>query len=167
MTRKPEHIAHFARQWVGTPFHHQGRVRGVGCDCIGMVMGALTEAGIKSRLRDANGAPQDFTCFDDPTYAPDPNSARLKQTLDTHLYPIPFNALAAGDVALFRIIHLPQHVGIIGHHPAHGLSLIHAYAPAGKVVEETFTASWRTRLIGAYRVPVLNVGAVTQNAVGD
>ena len=28
-----------ARSWLGTPWHHQASLKGVGCDCIGFVRG--------------------------------------------------------------------------------------------------------------------------------
>ena len=28
-----------ARLWTGTPYHHQASLRGVGCDCLGLVRG--------------------------------------------------------------------------------------------------------------------------------
>lgn len=28
-----------ARQWLGTPYRHQASVRGVGCDCLGLIRG--------------------------------------------------------------------------------------------------------------------------------
>ncbi len=32
-------IVEAARQWIGTPYHHQASVRGVGTDCLGLVRG--------------------------------------------------------------------------------------------------------------------------------
>jgi NlpC/P60 family putative phage cell wall peptidase len=142
-----------ARSWVGTPFHHQGRVKKAGCDCIGMVLGALHNVGARSRARDEAGNVVPFTAFDRTDYSPDPNSDRLEHTLDEHLIEIPVASIRKGDVLLFKIIHLPQHVGIVGDHPSGGLSLIHAYSPAGKVVEEPLGKMWLTRVIAAYRVP--------------
>ncbi len=149
-----EKIVAEARAWMGTPWHHQGRKKGVGCDCIGLVLGVLHHAGARSRKLDGAGNPVPFTAFDRTDYAPDPNSQRLKVTLDTHLRPIAVESIRAGDVLLFKVVHLPQHVGIVADHPCgEGLSLIHAYSGAGKVVEESLASSWLTRCIAAYRVP--------------
>ena len=42
-----------ARTWIGTPYHHQASIRGVGADCIGLVRGVYRElAG-----REAEGLP--------------------------------------------------------------------------------------------------------------
>ncbi|MDX3810210.1 MAG: peptidase P60, partial [Bosea sp. (in: a-proteobacteria)] len=32
-----------AREWLGTPYHHQASLRGVGCDCLGLVRGLWRE----------------------------------------------------------------------------------------------------------------------------
>ena len=36
-----------ARKWVGTPFHDQASLKGVGCDCKGLVWGVARELGRK------------------------------------------------------------------------------------------------------------------------
>ena len=32
-----------ARTWLGTPYHHQASLKGVGTDCLGLVRGVLCE----------------------------------------------------------------------------------------------------------------------------
>lgn len=121
-----------ARACLGTPFHHQGRKPGVGLDCIGLIIMALQAAGwpVNDRL----------------DYAPRPDGCSLRQALKDHgaVEVAPF---AAGDVLLFRYDHQPQHVAL-----ATGAdTMIHAFAPAGRVVETSLGAYWRRRLLGAYR----------------
>lgn len=142
-----------ARQWLGTPFHHQGRKRGGGCDCIGFVMGVLSAAGLHSRFENKCGQAHPFERFDVFGYAPDPNSQFLQKAMAEHFDEIDPQTAQAGDILLFRILKLPQHVGFVANHPMGGLSLIHAYAPARRVVEERLTENWRARIIGAFRVP--------------
>ena len=38
-----ERIIAAARGWLGTPYHHQASLRGVGCDCLGLVRGVWRE----------------------------------------------------------------------------------------------------------------------------
>jgi NlpC/P60 family putative phage cell wall peptidase len=38
MTTRGEIVA-AARSWLGTPYHHQASVKGVGCDCLGLIRG--------------------------------------------------------------------------------------------------------------------------------
>ena len=44
-----------ARACIGTPFHHQGRAIGIGLDCIGLIVVALTAAGFSVRDRSDYG----------------------------------------------------------------------------------------------------------------
>ena len=39
----PEAIVGCARGWLGTPYHHQASVKGVGCDCLGLIRGVWRE----------------------------------------------------------------------------------------------------------------------------
>src|SRR5262245_46482540 len=38
-----EAIVVAARGWLGTPYHHQASLRGVGCDCLGLIRGVWRE----------------------------------------------------------------------------------------------------------------------------
>ncbi len=38
-----EDIITAARAWAGTPYHHQASVKGVGCDCLGLIRGLWRE----------------------------------------------------------------------------------------------------------------------------
>ena len=42
-TTPREAIVAAARGWIGTPYQHQGSLRGVGCDCLGLVRGVWRE----------------------------------------------------------------------------------------------------------------------------
>ena len=39
----PMHVIAAARGWLGTPYHDQASVKGVGCDCLGLVRGIWRE----------------------------------------------------------------------------------------------------------------------------
>ncbi|MFX9112545.1 hypothetical protein ABTN46_19735, partial [Acinetobacter baumannii] len=40
---EPRTIVDLARSWLGTPYRHQSSLRGVGCDCLGLVRGLWRE----------------------------------------------------------------------------------------------------------------------------
>ena len=62
----------------------------------------------------------------------------------------PVKEIGAGDILLFRYDHQPQHVAL-----ATGPdTMIHSFAPAGKVVETSIGDYWKHRLTGVYRVTV-------------
>jgi NlpC/P60 family putative phage cell wall peptidase len=39
----PEEIIAAARSWIGTPYRHQASLKGVGCDCLGLLRGVWRE----------------------------------------------------------------------------------------------------------------------------
>ena len=48
-----------AREWIDTPFHHQARLKGVGVDCVGLVIGVARELALVPES--VSAAPS--TCF--------------------------------------------------------------------------------------------------------
>jgi cell wall-associated NlpC family hydrolase len=60
--------------------------------------------------------------------------------------------MRSGDVALFAYEHT-RHLAVVANYHAGGLSIIHAYEPAGKVVENRLDDEWRRRLRAVYRLP--------------
>jgi NlpC/P60 family putative phage cell wall peptidase len=121
-----------ARACLGTPFHHQGRAAGVGLDCIGLVIVALNATGIAVRDR--------------ADYGRRPDGKSLTEALTEH-GATPADPIQAGDILLFRYDGQPQHVALA----TGGETMIHSFAPAGKVVETLIGAYWRRRLVGVYR----------------
>lgn len=127
-----------ARAWLGTPFHHQGRLQGIGCDCVGLVIGVAEAIGVP--VQDQTG------------YSPEPQGRALRNALDAQLLPIA--APVPGCVVLMRIGREERHVGIVATHPSTGaLSLIHAWLQAGAVVEHHLDDTWRRRIVQSYEIP--------------
>lgn len=40
---RTEEVIELARTWLGTPYHHQASLKGVGADCVGLVRGVYRE----------------------------------------------------------------------------------------------------------------------------
>lgn len=82
-----------ARGWIGTPYHHQASLKGVGCDCLGLVRGVWREIYGREPERP-------------PAYTADWAETGLRETLrdaaGRHLTPLSLIDRAAGDVILFR-----------------------------------------------------------------
>ena len=127
-----------AREWLGTPWHHQGALKGVGCDCAGLVMGVAREAGIVDVA--VSGYPRL------------PRGHELESYCDAHMQRVPREAMRPGDVGAFRYGGDPQHLAIIGEQGGR-LTMIHAHAPARKVVEVALAEPWCSRLAIVYRIP--------------
>lgn len=130
------HIVEAARGWLGTPWHHQARVRGVGVDCVGLVAEVGREVGLE--VADVTG------------YRRMPTGRELRQALTKHLIEIDPEHARAGDVLLFNYAQAggEAHVAIV---TAPG-QMIHAYEPDGAVIEHSIGAKWGRRIAGAFRV---------------
>ncbi len=136
-----------ARSWIGTSFHHQGRVKKNatskgGCDCIGLIIGVTSALGIKCKG-------YSLAQLDNKNYSKHPDGVSLKAALDEYLTPIPVNSIQPGDVLLIRFNKEPQHVAFVGDYGG-GLSLIHCYIQARGVVEHVLDDYWMERVVGAY-----------------
>lgn len=129
-----EAVIESARSWLGTPYHHLAKVKGVGVDCAQFIIAAFEEAGVE---------------IDDPgTYSSDwhlhRSEERYVEFMERYLvrlddaeasinervtqdYPIP----SPGDVLAFRVGRTFSHGGIVTEWPY----FIHSSLPAG-IVEE-------------------------------
>lgn len=138
----PKHVT-AARAWLGTRWRHRGRRPGVWLDCVGLVVCALEAAGrrVKDRL----------------LYGREPEKDNLRAALIEEFgQPLPKAQAQVGDIALFRGVEYPLHVGIIGDYALGGLSVIHACNEPGarKVTENRLAEQWLDRLLEVYR-PVI------------
>ena len=133
-----------ARTWLGTPFHHQARLKGKGCDCLGLVVGVVDELGLKDKdgVKLAN--------YDEVTYSREPDGVYLTQKLTGLLEEIPIEEARPGDLALFKVRENPQHLAILSDYEG-GLGMIHSFAPSRRVVEHRLDDDWQLRLLKVFR----------------
>lgn len=130
-----------ARAWIGTPYRHQASLRGVGCDCLGLLRGVW---------RAVVGAEPEAP----PPYAPDWAEAggadSLLAAARRHLVEVERGETAAGRVLLFRWrAHLPaKHLAIA----TSDRSMIHAHDGAG-VAEVALRPWWGRHLAHVFRFP--------------
>lgn len=143
MTIAIDIVAH-ARGWLGTPFHHQARLKGVGCDCLGLIVGVVNELGLK----DAQGTP--LAAYDEVTYSREPDGAYLIEKLVGLLDEVPVVDMQAGDLALFRVRDNPQHLAILTDYE-NTIGMIHCFAQARRVVEHRLDDGWKSRLLKVFR----------------
>jgi len=136
-----------ARSWVGTPFHHQAALKGVGCDCAGLVRGVAEACDL------APGFLQRWRGHSN--YGRVPNPRRMERTLRAFLLPVPLAEMRVGDVLWMQWRRdLPMHLGLLAAHEGR-LTLIHALEDIGRVVEHGLTAEWRCRVVSVWRYPAL------------
>jgi cell wall-associated NlpC family hydrolase len=139
-----------ARTWLGTPFHHQGRLKEVGCDCLGLFIGIAKELDVYSPDDDRKLADLDII-----NYSATPNTERLIRELEQNLEQISPDDLKPGTLALFNVINSPQHLGIITDYAGGELGLLHSISGRG-VVEHHLNQDWRSRICRAYRLTEKN-----------
>ena len=140
----PDDVIAAARAWLGTPYHDQASLRGVGCDCLGLARGVW---------RDLVGAePQPI-----PPYSRDWGETGVREVLADGargmMIEIPPAQMGPGALVLFRMAPraIAKHVGILTA-PDH---FIHAYDRLG-VIEEALTTAWVRRIAFAFRFPTAN-----------
>jgi cell wall-associated NlpC family hydrolase len=128
-----------ARSWLRTPYMHQARNKGVGVDCVGLLIGVARNAGLCEPDADLNG------------YSRQPDG-QLLGLCDAYMTRIAVADIQAGDVIATHYGMDPCHLAFIGDHPQ-GLSMIHALCRAdgrGLVVEHRLDETNRARIVAAY-----------------
>lgn len=132
-----------ARTWIGTPYRHQASLKGVGCDCLGLLRGVW-----RGVLGDEPEAPPPYAAgWAEAADGADP----LVEAARRHLLAIGRDAEpGSGDVLLFAFrAHLPaKHCAV-----ATGAgTMIHAHDGA-VVTEVAITPWWRRHLAHVFRFP--------------
>jgi NlpC/P60 family putative phage cell wall peptidase len=93
MPNTRSHIVTLARQWLGTPYHHQASLKGVGTDCVGLIRGIWREL--------LGPEPQAL-----PAYTRDWAETHGRETLleaaRRHLIEVAPSEAQPGDVLVFR-----------------------------------------------------------------
>ena len=130
-----------ARAWIGTPYLHQASLRGVGCDCLGLVRGVW---------REMIGPEPEAA----PPYTPDWAEAGGVEALALagarHFTPVATGEFKPGDALLFRWRDdaPAKHLAIA----SSGRTMVHAHGGA-RVCETAISPWWRRRLAYAFAFP--------------
>lgn len=132
-----------ARTWISTRWQHQGRLKGVGVDCAGLIIGVARELGL---------ADVDFA-----NYSRHPDGSSLRHVCGMHMRRVPLHLVKQADVLMLTFTTDPEHLAIVGELEGRR-TIIHAYASARKVVENDLDALWLSRIRGAYRMPGIEDG---------
>lgn len=133
------------RSWIGTPYRHQASLKGVGCDCLGLVRGVWR----------ALIGPEPAIA---PPYSRDWAEASGEESLAAaaraHLFEIERTAFQGGDLLLFRYRERfpAKHAAIVTACAADAPLMAHAHDGAA-VAEVAVAPWWRRRLAYAFRFP--------------
>lgn len=112
-----------ALTWLETPYHNHGRVKGVGVDCLQILLGVYVDA-LKMRppIDIDNYAPQWHLHRSEELYLQGLESAGA----------LPVQSPALGDIALFKFGRTFSHAAIVVEEGADPL-MLHAYIGAGVI----------------------------------
>lgn len=137
----PARVIAAARGWLGTPYHDQASLKGVGCDGLGLA---------RSVWREVVGK-EPFTI---PPYSRDWGETGSREVLAEGarrmMIELPVADAGPGALVLFRMRPnaIAKHVGIL----TAPERFIHAYERLG-VIEEPLTTVWRRRVAFAFLFP--------------
>nr|WP_223115871.1 NlpC/P60 family protein [Paracoccus amoyensis] len=137
----PDRVISAARGWLGTPYHDQASLKGIGCDCLGLARGVWREV--------VGDEP-----FPIPPYSRDWGETGSREVLAEGarrmMIELPVAAAGPGALVLFRMRPgaIAKHVGILTAPDR----FIHAYEGLG-VIEEPLTQAWRRRIALAFLFP--------------
>lgn len=134
------YIAEVARTWLGTPYHHQAALKGVGADCIGLVRGVYKEL----YGHDPSGTPR----YSESWGEVNPDELLLKGARD-YLEEVWYSNYKLGDVLIFRVKNAAsaKHCSIVSGHD----TMIHAVST--KAVIETNIGAWSKKIAGVFQFP--------------
>jgi hypothetical protein len=148
-TRKQ--VVDCARTYIGTPFQHQGRVKGLACDCVGLVYMVADEL----RLRDRSGNKIDK--YEHVNYHAQPTDSFVHSECQRLLIEKPTEQMQTGDVLTLKMPTIPCHVAIVSRlyvgTPNECFGIIHSFSLAGKVVETILDSKTKSRTHGCFSFP--------------
>lgn len=138
---KRDDIVTAAHGWVGTPYHDQATLKGVGADCLGLLRGIWREL--------LGDEPEEV-----PPYGPGWDEVHAQEHMlrvcRTHLKERPLDYRAPGTVLVFRMFEkaVAKHCGIV----VSETTMIHAQRGHG-VVEVSLGHHWDRRVAGVFTFP--------------
>lgn len=138
----PDHaVVATARSWLGTPYLHQASLKGVGCDCLGLILGIWSD--LTGKIA---SVPNDYSS----AWSEIDRSERLLNGLRKQLIEIDEQENEAGTVAALRLRRnrAVKHLIILTGND----TFIHAYE-GNSVVENSLSDFWRSRIVARFKLP--------------
>lgn len=134
-------VVETARTWIGTPYHHQASIKGVGCDCLGLVRGVYREL-----CGDEPEAMPSYT----PDWAEGKGTETLLQGARRHLGECSPDEAEPGDILVFRLRNrtMAKHMSVL----ATPATMIHAMEH-GPACEVHYGKWWQRHCAAAFSFP--------------
>lgn len=130
--------------WVDTPYHHHGMVKGAGVDCAMLVAAVALEHGCltKERLATAINYPTQWHLHN--------REERLLEQIEAFgAVRVDDSTLSPGDIVTFKYGRTTSHLGIM----VSATEFVHARVDMGKVVINSFNEEFRKRWTATYQFP--------------
>jgi NlpC/P60 family putative phage cell wall peptidase len=134
---KREEVVQEAQTWLGTPYHHQGRIKGAGVDCAMLLIEVFRTCSLIPEI-------------DPRPYPPD---WHLHRDAERYLgwvkrYARAVDAPKPGDIALFQFGRCVSHGAIVVEWPI----VIHSYLHDGCILADATAAPLHGRARGFYSI---------------
>lgn len=134
---KRDEVIAEAITWLGTPYHHQGTVKGAGVDCGQLLIEVFHAVGLVDK-HDAGYYPSDWHF----------HRSEERYLMAVQKYAKPTETPQKGDIALFKFGRCISHGAIIVEWPL----MIHSHLGRGTVYVNANDAELAGRLAGFYTV---------------
>jgi NlpC/P60 family putative phage cell wall peptidase len=146
-------IAAEARTWLGTPYAHRQRLKGVGCDCAGLPLEIYAHVGLIP--------PTDVGLYSNQWHLHRSKELYL-EWVERFSLEIPLAQAQAGDFLIWRFGRTYSHGGIL----VDDRHVVHAYARVGKVIlDNTLTqAELKSSPVKAFTFWPKDEGGVTDGS---
>lgn len=115
-----------AREYLGTPHIHHGRLKGIGIDCAGLLICIARELGISEKD------------FNNTNYSPINNGSELLSEVLGKCHEIPNEDGRPADVVIMEVFRHPQHCGLLT-----DVGIIHSF---NSVIEHIIDGPWQGRI---------------------
>jgi hypothetical protein len=136
-----------ARHYLKTPFQHQARVRGVGMDCVGLIL----SIGEDLKLLDSTGVA--IRRNDYLSYSAQPSDSFVQEEMKRRLILKPWQSMQPGDAVTMKLPFHPCHAGIISENSGM-LYIVHAFGGIKyEVTEHIIDEQWRHRICCVFSWP--------------
>ncbi len=99
-----DRVCEIAEEWIGTPFHNNACLKGVGCDCAHFLRGIFVEAGLVEPFETGHYSPQHFLHQETEHFL-----GFVSRFADE----IPKENVSHGDIALYKVAKCYCHGALI------------------------------------------------------
>ena len=123
--------------WLGTPYHHHARIKGIGVDCVQFLIAVFDECQIVSAV--ADGYAQDWHL----------HRSEEKYLAGVQQYASQTTTSEPGDIALFVFGRCVSHAGIFLKQPD---KIIHAFAGQRVIISDIHGQELRGRYHSTWTV---------------